>query len=340
MSCYHPLPARFKTHDELLHDLFRYGPNSPQYKRKVIVEKEGTFLDPKLDISTGEYCEPFTVPCGKCIGCRLDYSREWANRCVIESLVYPEESSNFLTLTYNDESVPLSNIGMLSLRMDDVSVFMKNLRRYFEYHFGLSDIRFYVGSEYGGETLRPHYHLILFNCRIPDLEHIGSNFQGDEYFHSDIIEKIWGKGFVVIGRFSWNTAAYTARYVMKKRKGPDSKLEYLSFGLEPECARMSRKPGIGVEYFQEHFEDIYQNDELILPNGNTVKPPRLFDSYYKEIDPKRMAKIKSNRLRAQEIAHQAKLKHHNYTEQEYFRVQEIKKESCAKKLLRVMKDLS
>lgn len=115
------------------------------------------------------------IPCGKCIGCRLDYSRQWANRCMLEAQYYPPDQVWFATITYNDKYVPRvmssdpdtgKQAPALTLRKRDFQLWMKRLRR----HFPENKIRFFAAGEYGSETLRPHYHAILFGLPLADCE--------------------------------------------------------------------------------------------------------------------------------------------------------------------------
>ena len=101
------------------------------------------------------------VPCGNCIECRLNKSREWATRIACEQ--YTSCNSIFLTLTYDDENLPMGNHFLPSLVPDHVSTFMKDLRAYCKYHYNTDNIRFYAAGEYGSVTARPHYHLCIFN---------------------------------------------------------------------------------------------------------------------------------------------------------------------------------
>ena len=70
---------------------------------------------------------PFQVPCGKCIGCRLEHSRSWAVRCVHEAYMY--ENNCFVTLTYDDEHLPLTGDGLATLQRNDLTLFLKRLRK-------------------------------------------------------------------------------------------------------------------------------------------------------------------------------------------------------------------
>ena len=232
----------------------------------------------------GSY-EVVQVPCGCCIGCRLAYSRQWANRCYLESL--GSKYNYFITLTYDDENLPIGKYGNPTLVPDDLKKFLKDLRSYYKYHYNIDNIRYFACGEYGDLSVRPHFHLITFNMPIFDLD---SNFKYEEngkvyitqhvenghiYYYSDVIHNIWKKGNILIGEATWQSMAYVARYVTKKIKGKESDV-YNVLGIEPEFVRMSRLPGLGEKYFKEHYKEIYDNDNIIIFNGkNSVasQPP-------------------------------------------------------------------
>ena len=111
------------------------------------------------------------IPCGRCVGCRLERSRQWANRCMLE-LQY-HESSYFVTLTYDDEHVPVTYYSEnvdgearsgLTLRARDLQLFMKRLRKEHSYE----RLRFFACGEYGSNSYRPHYHAIIFGLTLDD----------------------------------------------------------------------------------------------------------------------------------------------------------------------------
>lgn len=167
------------------------------------------------------------VPCGQCMECRLAYSKNWAMRCVHES--QNSEYNYFVTLTYAPEfefeitsyvfNFENFNFGkVLELNKEHLSAFMKRLRRYYDYHFNFEGIRFFACGELGDLNKRPHYHIQLFNCPIPDLK-LAFTKNGNLYFTSEIFNKVWGKGIVVISEANYDTAAYVARYVTKKVTG-------------------------------------------------------------------------------------------------------------------------
>lgn len=253
------------------------------------------------------------LPCGQCVGCRLEYSRQWANRCMLEYQYHSE--SWFLTLTYNDAHVPVTYYAKnddgeaipaltLSPKGRDLELFWKRLRK------AHSDdhIRYFACGEYGSTTYRPHYHAIVFGLSLDDLRPYGGRSpQGYDYFISDSLTECWGLGFVVVGAVTWETCAYTARYVMKKLKGPAAQV-YSDFNLQPEFVRMSRRPGIGRQYYDDHPE-IFEHEYINLSTdvgGLKFRPPRYYDKLYDIEHPGEMAQAKAVRRRLSLAAEDAK----------------------------------
>jgi len=66
---------------------------------------------------------PLELPCGQCIGCRLERSRQWAIRCVHEASMH--ENNCFITLTYAPEYLPPDG-GLIK---SDFQKFIKRLRK-------------------------------------------------------------------------------------------------------------------------------------------------------------------------------------------------------------------
>jgi hypothetical protein len=152
------------------------------------------------------------IPCGQCIGCRLDYSRKWADRMVMESSFH--ENSWFLTLTYDQAHLPSSKLILdeqtgevvdspfHTLVKKDMQDFIKRLRKNTN-----QKIRYYLVGEYGDETYRPHYHLILFGLKLDDLQFFKFSDLQNPYYVSPMISKCWNKGNHFVAPFCWETAA-------------------------------------------------------------------------------------------------------------------------------------
>lgn len=317
MSCFHPNIAHFNPHgikdkDQNKYVLTKDGQrkyfsilgagfleeiDGVEYHRRVSDGKLFPKYSPYNCTSDGELEYTLLVPCQQCSGCRIDYSRKWADRIVMEQLESPPDTCYFVTLTYNDESLrdnytgevldilsegQYHTINCATLVKKDFQDFMKRLRKFYSEKLGHEGIRFFMSGEYGSTFKRPHYHVCFFNLPILDLQVYLTNFRGDILYTSPTLERIWGKGFVVIGELNWECAAYTARYVVKKFKGKDSDEFYHNLGdVLPEFSLSSRKPGIAAGYFDKHMEQIYREDAIQLPssrdrNGRT-SVPRYFD---------------------------------------------------------------
>lgn len=243
------------------------------------------------------------VPCGQCVGCRLDYSRQWAIRCMHESQLY--EDNCFITLTYNDEFLPDNS----SLDYDHWTKFMKRLR----FKFPDSRIRFYMGPEYGELSGRPHYHALLFNFDFTD-KVLFSVRNGINLYVSEQLNRLWscpksGRsfGFASVGSVTFESAAYVARYMMKKVKGEDRLLRYFTkidsdtgeiIPIAPEKARMSRMPGIASDWFKKYSSDVYPSDEVVMSGGRKSMPPRFYDKLLESLDPVAFEDIKALRVDA------------------------------------------
>lgn len=293
MPCFHPiLGYRSRT----------VGPNG---KRSIVFDAKQGYPD-----------LPVQIPCGQCIGCRLEKSRQWAIRCLHEASLY--ERNCFITLTYADECLPCDG----SLCPRDFQLFLKRLRK----KFG-AGIRFYHCGEYGDTYGRPHYHACLFNFDFDD-KVLFQNKRGTKTYTSETLNDLWQKGYGIIGDVTFESAAYVARYVMKKVNGKKKEDHYSyidDFGevisLIPEYSTMSRRPGIGKGWLDKFTTDVYPSDTIVL-HGRVMKPPSYYDRQFeisqvnelkdiKNLRKRRAKKHKSNntkeRLAVREIVQHARL---------------------------------
>lgn len=215
---------------------------------------------------------PLVIPCGQCVGCRLERARQWAVRCVHEASLYEENA--FVTLTYADEWVP--DYG--SLRKTDFQQFMKRLRK----RYG-SGIRFFHCGEYGSVSKRPHYHALLFGFDFPDKTPWTSR-NGLPVWRSAELELLWPFGLSEIGSVTFESASYVARYVVEKVTGERAKSHYERVDgetgevvrIEPEYCTMSRRPGIGRGWIEKFAAETYRADSVVV-RGYEQRPPRYYD---------------------------------------------------------------
>ena len=221
---------------------------------------------------------PLKLPCGSCIGCRLEYSRQWATRCVHESKMH--EDNCFITLTYEDEFLPHNG----NLVKSDFQTFMKRLRKQIE----PKKIRYFAAGEYGSpepftmrSVGRPHFHAILFNHDFADREPVAKDLDS-----SETLTDLWGKGFASVGDMTFDSAAYVARYCVKKITGDEADHHYQTFDqetgqvvyLEPEFSLMSRRPGIGKPWFDKYRNDMDKG--YITMRGHKMRPPKAYERWY------------------------------------------------------------
>lgn len=340
MSCYHPLigipKGRSLETGKMQYTILPYNEN---YEKDKYIGQD-----------------VIQIPCGNCIGCRLEYSRQWANRCMLE-LQY-HENAYFLTLTYNEGNLPLrwhvdketgEAAPVATLVKRDWQLFMKRLRR----SFPDQQLRFFMSGEYGEQNFRPHFHAIVFGLNIPDLRFY-KKLDKYDYYTSSKIQKIWDfeanlshnsidnpdamvynvdsgkwsvtplatRGLVIIGEVNWDTCAYTARYVMDKMKGP-SKNFYDERGIEPPFSLMSRRPGIGRQYYDDH--DCYEYSAICVSTpqgGKKFPPPKYFDRLLERDDPERLASIKQQRKEFSKQWQEAKLAQSDLKYLDFLEVQE------------------
>lgn len=219
-----------------------------------------------------------SLPCGQCIGCRLERSRQWAMRCMHEAQLH--QHNCFITLTYDDTHLPSDK----SLDYRDFQLFVKRLRK----KFGNSKIRFYMAGEYGENFGRPHFHACVFGHDFHDKKLWKRTPSGSLIYRSPDLEALWPFGYSSIGDVNFESAAYVARYIMKKITGKGASEHYTELDEEtgeitkrkPEFNKMSLKPGIGYEWYKKYRSDVYPHDYVVI-RGQKVKPPKFYDKKYK-----------------------------------------------------------
>lgn len=238
--------------------------------------------------------EETRLPCGQCIGCRLDYSRDWAMRLMHELQLHPY--AWFLTMTYRE--VPEDG----SVHKEHVQLFNKRVREAF---FRGTDqgFRFFAVGEYGEQTWRPHYHGIYFGLPLSDLV-LYKETPGGKLYNSPQMEKLWGHGYLTVSPVSWEACAYVARYVTKKVNGERKDDHYRRVNpatgevtwLTPEFALMSRRPGLGKGWFDRYQEDVYPDDFVVVGGRKRGPPPRFYDKKLEAVDLDLFQLVKEARL--------------------------------------------
>ncbi len=252
---------------------------------------------------------PLQVACGSCFGCRLDRVRVWAMRITHEASMHIDFHGNcFVTLTYRDRSectpeqlrnqyhVPAD----YSLNKRHFQDFMRRLRREFP-----QKIRFFHCGEYGEQTLRPHYHACLFNCDFAD-QVVFRETEGIFTYSSPTLERLWPYGFATVGELNYDTAAYTAAYVLKKVTGKKADDEYLrndaygvAYWVRAPYVTMSlgrKKPGgIGASFYEKYSSDFEQDECPVPGRGVFKKLPRYYETILADENPASLERIKELR---------------------------------------------
>jgi len=202
-------------------------------------------------------------PCGKCGGCLAKRASDWSVRLLHEKILH--ERSSFITLTYADDEV---------VDVDKVTCqnFLKRLRK----SLAPSRIRFYLASEYGDQSHRPHYHAIIFGHDFT-LDH-GAKVVRSGLYTSPLLEAAWGLGHVSAGEVSGASIRYVCNYILGKEDVPS--VVSLETGdsrpLAPTFALMSRNPGIGARWIDAHSGETYRDDDVVCGSFRR-RPPRYYD---------------------------------------------------------------
>lgn len=234
----------------------------------------------------------FLLPCGGCIGCKIDRSRDWATRCYHESTMHDQNS--FITLTYADEHLPPD----FGLHTRVWQLFMKRLRK----AVGIK-IRFFASGEYTDPPFnRPHYHALIFGYQFPDIVR-WTQRKGNSLYRSKLLETIWPYGFCTVGNVTHQSSGYVARYVMKKMNGDGEQALANYTRVHPitgtihqvkrEFCVMSRRPGIGHTWFQKYKTDAFPSDFVIVDGRKQSVP-----AYYsKQLEKEELEHYKRERKR-------------------------------------------
>ena len=295
MTCYKPVPS------------FRRREPNDFGKRPVIYGRQRSPRD------LGAW-EAIDLPCGGCIGCRQRNAVSWAVRILHEAKCH--EQSSFITLTFDDEA--LRKRGHLSLDKRDWQLFAKRLRKQLAVR-----IKFFHCGEYGDTFGRPHYHACILGWAFEDKKRWRKSESGEQLYRSRLLERCWPYGFSSVGALTFSSAAYVARYTVKKQTGKlltqeshkpghrfamsTATLCYRTGRPVPrlqEYATMSRGgrngKGIGHEWFERHYPDWYR-DDFVVVDGREVPIPRYYDAQYELLGHWDLEEIKARRLeRAQE----------------------------------------
>lgn len=183
------------------------------------------------------------------------------------------DSSVFVTLTYDDDHIPYGGV----LHYKHFQLFMRKLRK------RVPGVRFFMCGEYGDKLFRPHYHAALFGLSLADRYPWRKSSAGFQLFRSPLLDSLWEFGSAEFGELSFESAAYVARYCMKKITGEMAEGHYARLvpetgeiiSLVPEFMRCSLKPGIGASWFEAFRSDLFSYDAVLM-DGKTLPIPRFY----------------------------------------------------------------
>lgn len=273
MPCYHPVTA------------WRSRDVNPGTGKRSLVFNERFALDNS----------ELQIPCGNCVGCRLDNARSWSIRLMHERQCH--ELACFLTLTYNNHFLP--NPPTLVKR--DFQLFMKRLRKFHETNNPDSPkIKYYMCGEYGGNTRRPHYHAIVFGLDFSDKRPHTKGKRGDQIYTSEKLNEIWGLGYCWIGSVTYKSAGYVARYCLKKVNGEMADDHYQTVNtqtgeIHPIIKEyMAASQGLGLAHFEQHHAQMYLRDSVIV-EGKEAPIPKYYDRKLGSLNEELLEEVKERR---------------------------------------------
>ena len=195
------------------------------------------------------------VPCGKCNICVQKYQNSWSIR--LQEELKNWSKSLFITLTYSNDHVPImvqKSTGEYHLApfKQHIQDWLKLFRTRYKREFGTdANFKYYICSELGPSTFRPHYHGIIFGFDKIDFH----------YALSDWRKKY---GFVTAKNIDLTTQksrANTSRYVAKYCLKGEFENIHIKEGTLPKNFRLMSK-GIGLSYVQKHRDDILNHIRL------------------------------------------------------------------------------
>lgn len=232
------------------------------------------------------------VGCGKCEICRVEKSKDWATKGFCEGETWKNKC--FITLTYNRENLPRKrklvrphiqkfwkdlryhlyketkkaseiDLSIERRHMEEIpsnpleDVFGPNSRRKNRY-----PVRYINCGEYGPKTKRPHYHAVIFNFKPLDMRRLMRDRRGHWVYTSNKLNKIWGRGFVVVENANYSTCAYVARYTTKKYDRSPEEMEKMKREKQIEFIGASSLGFIGYFYWIEHKDEIKRNGGIFI----------------------------------------------------------------------------
>ncbi len=232
---------------------------------------------------------PINTNCGHCLACDKSRAINTAIQLYCE-LRITKKSSFFTTHTYDDDNLPLD--GSVSYRHMKNTI--QSIRRKYD-----KDTRYYSQNEYGGNSKRAHTHFALFGLEINDLK----IYDSDNSLKSESMDKIWKYGTTNIQRLEFGNCLYISSHHYQEKSNQNTKSHLIPY-IHPVTFEIikERKPefstrslGIGREFYNLYFNDLFNNDSIIV-NQQKFPVPKYFMNKLKSDDPELYEELKQLRL--------------------------------------------
>ena len=130
-----------------------------------------------------------------------------------------------------------------------------------------------------------------------------------DLFKSELLNSLWGFGECKIGEVTFESAAYVARYAMKKVTGDLAKSVYTIvmpdgeiIERNPEMLVMSKRPAIGRAWFEKFGKHVYYRDKVVA-RGKEMQPPRYYDKLLPPVVRSMVADVRAERGEAKREDH-------------------------------------
>lgn len=217
-----------------------------------------------------------TVKCGQCKECLTQRARTWALRLTEENR--RQKSAYFCTLTYSEENVPIidtihegKEITVTTLVQKDMQDFLKRIRNN-QRKITTKKIRMFYTGEYGGDTKRAHYHMIIFNLD-KNLTSFDPTRKSKKPQVDHKLERIWKKGHVRTGRVEGGSIRYVTNYMMSKN------IDVIGEQKKPFLACSQ---GLGAGYLDDYQMRHWEQGEHKVVTSKPMKYRPNLPRYYME----------------------------------------------------------
>lgn len=174
----------------------------------------------KKQIRNSKYSPIYSIdiPCGKCLECLRDAQNEWVVRLYMESKYH--SNILFFTLTYSPESVPqlvdpVTGAIYHTVFKKHVQDWFKRFRIRYQRATNKDNIKYFITSEYGPKTKRPHIHGLLFGISYSDFNRYGLSDWNSNFGFTDCKEIRLNVNQEDRDKSLGNVMRYLAKYCLK-----------------------------------------------------------------------------------------------------------------------------